>query len=75
MPKAVARLRDIAAQELQGNPHPQVVFMHAAVPSAAEELRVAMTSDVAVEDALVIEAGPVICAHTGAGAVGIAYIA
>jgi len=75
MPKAVARLKEIAAQDLRSNPHTQVVFMHAAAPAAAADLRTALTAEIPVEDGLVIEAGPVISAHAGAGAVGVSYIA
>jgi DegV family protein with EDD domain len=74
MSKAVARLREIAAHDLQGNPHPEVVFMHAAAPAAANELVAAFTQQVKLEDPLLIEAGPVVATHSGPGAVGIAYI-
>ena len=74
MPKAVKRLVEIAAQELHAKPHTTTVFMHAAAPSAAEELKAVLMSEVNLTDTLVIEAGPVIATHTGAGAVGIAYL-
>jgi len=75
MPKAIARLKELAAQDLNGQPYRRVCFMHAAAPSAAENLKNALASEVKLDEALVIEAGPVIATHSGPGAVGIAYIA
>jgi DegV family protein with EDD domain len=74
MPKAVARLKEIAVKDLTGNPQPDVVFMHAGAPTAANELVTAFRQQVKLEDPLVIEAGPVVTTHSGTGAVGIAYI-
>ena len=74
MPKAVARLKEIAAVDLNGQPYRRVCFMHAAAPSGAEALRSALASEVKLDETLIIEAGPVIATHAGPGAVGIAYI-
>ena len=74
MPKAVKRLTEIAAHELGAHPHTTTVFLHSAAPAAAEELRAAVLAQVNLTDTLIIEAGPVISTHTGAGAVGIGYL-
>jgi DegV family protein with EDD domain len=74
MSKAVARLKDIAAQELQGKMEPQVVFMHASAPAAAEQLMRALCAQVKLREPFIIEAGPVVATHAGPGAVGISYI-
>lgn len=74
MPKAIARLKELAAQDLNAQSHRRVCFMHVAAPSAAENLNNALTSEVKLDETMVIEAGPVIATHAGSGAVGIAYI-
>lgn len=74
MSKAVARLKDIAAQELHGKMEPQVVFMHASAPAAAEQLMEALCAQVKLREPFIIEAGPVVATHAGPGAVGISYI-
>jgi DegV family protein with EDD domain len=74
MSKAVARLKDIAAQELQGKVEPQVVFMHASAPTSAEQLMGALCTQIRLREPFIIEAGPVVATHAGPGAVGISYI-
>jgi DegV family protein with EDD domain len=74
MSKAVARLCDIAVQDLQGAQDPRVAFMHVAAPQAANDLRAAFRERCPLSAAMVIEAGPVVATHAGQGAVGIAYI-
>lgn len=75
MNKAIARLKDIAAQDLKGGRDTRVAFMHTAAPSSAEELRRAFCAENNVKETVMVEAGPVVATHAGPGAVGIAYIA
>ncbi len=75
MSRAIARLKELAAHDLSGQPYRRVCLMHAAAPSAAENLKNALASEVKLDEAMLIEAGPVIATHAGPGAVGIAYIA
>ncbi|MCS7061646.1 MAG: DegV family protein [Anaerolineae bacterium] len=74
MAKAVARLKELAAQDLNNQSHRRVCFMHVAAPSAAENLKNALSAEVKLDEPMVIEAGPVIATHAGPGAVGVAYI-
>jgi DegV family protein with EDD domain len=73
--KAVARLCELAMQDLAGKPSPKVAFMHTVSPGAAQDLMKMVGSQVELDNPLIIEAGPVVATHAGPGAVGIAYIA
>lgn len=75
MAKAVARLKELAAQDLSSQSRRRACFMHVAAPAAADNLKNALAAEVKLDESLVIEAGPVIATHAGPGAVGIAYIA
>ena len=74
MSKAVARLKDIAAQDLADHDNPRVVFMHTAAPASASALMKALGTQIKLMDPFIIEAGPVVATHAGPGAVGISYI-
>ena len=74
MPKAMARLREIALNDLQNQSEPRVCFMHAGAPDLAKELMASTARHKPLKDPLLIEAGPVVSTHSGPGAVGIAYI-
>ena len=73
-PKAEARLRELALEELNGQKTPPIAFMHTATPEGAQQLADMCKGDVDISAALFIEAGPVVATHAGPGAVGIAYI-
>ncbi|HEY3341212.1 MAG TPA: DegV family protein [Anaerolineae bacterium] len=74
MPKAVARMREIALTDLQNQAEAQVWFMHSAAPDLAQELMTSTARLKTMKNPLLIEAGPVVATHAGPGAVGIAYI-
>jgi DegV family protein with EDD domain len=72
--KAVARIRELALEELKGNTNPPIAFMHTANPDGVQQLADMCKGDADISDALIIEAGPVVATHAGPGAVGISYI-
>ena len=74
MPKAMARLREIALGDLQGQAEAQVWTMHSAAADLAQELLTSTAKHKTIKDSYIIEVGPVVATHAGAGAVGIAYI-
>ncbi len=74
MPKAVARLREIALDDLRGNVSPEIAVMHACAPMEADALMATLRERLKLEQPLIVEAGPAVATHAGPGAVGIAYI-
>jgi DegV family protein with EDD domain len=75
MSKVVARLKEIAMQDLNGRKGMRVAFMHTAARGSADELSRSFCAENDVNESLMVEAGPVVATHAGPGAVGIAYIA
>jgi DegV family protein with EDD domain len=74
MPKAMARLREIALGDLQDQADSKVWFMHSNAVGLAQELQASTARHKPIKDSLLIEVGPVVATHAGPGAVGIAYI-
>ena len=74
MPKAMARLREIALGDLQDQAESKVWFMHSNAVDLAQELQTSTARHKPIKDSLLIEVGPVVATHAGPGAVGIAYI-
>lgn len=73
--KAVARLKEIALQELNGKKDPRIYVLHTTSPEAAAQLAQEIGQALGVPAPTILEAGPAIATHTGPGALGIAYIA
>ncbi len=71
--KAILRLRDIAVQDLGVDKVRQIAIMHADALSAANDLLAACKQSFTLDEAIIIEVGPVVGTHSGPGAVGIAY--
>lgn len=69
--RAVERLADIV---LGSGPIQELAIIHAAAPEMAEALRKHFAETWFEEQIMVCETGPVIGAHTGPGAVGVAWI-
>ncbi len=74
MSKAVARLKEIVVHDLKGVAAPKVAIIHAAAPAAAEQLATELTNALGTNTPMVVEAGPAIAAHSGPGAIGVAYL-
>ena len=74
MPKAVARLCEIALNDLRDQPEAQMCFMHAGAEAQGRDLMASLMKEKTIRDPLLIEAGPVIATHLGPGALGIGYI-
>ncbi len=73
--KAVARLKEIALQDLAGKINPKVAFLHTNGAAAASVFKADLSAQLGLQyDALLLEAGPAVAAHTGPGAIGLAYI-
>jgi DegV family protein with EDD domain len=73
--KAVARLKEIALEELNGKENPRVYIMHTASPDAAAQLAQEIGKALSIQTPTILEAGPAIATHAGPGALGIGYIA
>lgn len=69
--RAVERIADIV---LGSGPIQELAIIHAAAPEMAEALRKHFAETWFEEQIMVCETGPVIGAHTGPGAVGVAWI-
>ncbi len=69
--RAVERLADIV---LGSGPIQELAIIHAAAPEMAEALRQHFAETWFEEQIMVCETGPVIGAHTGPGAVGVAWV-
>lgn len=69
--RAVERLADIV---LGSGPIQELAIIHAAAPEMAEALRKHFAETWFEEQIMVCETGPVIGAHTGPGAVGVAWV-
>jgi DegV family protein with EDD domain len=72
-PKAIGRLKEIITGDLQGNPAPNLIVMHAAAHTQAETLAKDLASLLKIETPMIIEAGPAVATHSGPGALGAAY--
>jgi DegV family protein with EDD domain len=73
--KAVARLKEIVLADLKGKPAPTVLVLHAAAPELGRQMVDDLVKELGIQPPPLLEAGPAIATHTGAGAVGVAYIA
>jgi DegV family protein with EDD domain len=69
--RAVERIADIV---LGSGPIQEMAIIHAAAPEMAEALRQHFAETWFEEQIMVCETGPVIGAHTGPGAVGVAWV-
>ncbi len=69
--RAVERIADIV---LGSGPIQELAIIHAAAPEMAENLRQHFAQTWFEEQIMVCETGPVIGAHTGPGAVGVAWV-
>lgn len=69
--RAVERIADVV---LGSGPIQEMAIIHASAPELAEELRVHFAETWFEDQIVVCETGPVIGAHTGPGAVGVAWI-
>jgi DegV family protein with EDD domain len=73
--KALARLKEIALQDLAGKTNPKVVFFHANTLAAVNAFKRDVSAQLGLQyDAMVLEAGPAVATHAGPGAIGLAYI-
>lgn len=69
--RALERIVDIA---FASGPIQEIAVIHAAAPEQAEQLREILSKTLVEADIVVAETGPVLSAHTGPGAVGVAWI-
>ena len=69
--RALERIVDIA---FASGPIQEIAVIHAAAPEQAEQLREMLSKTLVEADIVVAETGPVLSAHTGPGAVGVAWI-
>ena len=73
--KAIARLKEIALQDLAGQTNPKVAFLHTNALTAATAFKKELSAQLGLQyDAMLLEAGPAVATHAGPGAVGLAYI-
>jgi DegV family protein with EDD domain len=72
--KAIARLKEIVINDLQGKPNPRVCIMHAAAPELGRQMADDLAKALNIPTPMVLEAGPAIATHAGPGAVGVGYI-
>ena len=72
--KAVARLREIVINDLQGIPNPRLCIMHVAAPALGQQMADDLSKALNISPPRVLEAGPAIATHAGPGAVGVGYI-
>ena len=73
--KAIARLKEIAMQDLAGQTNPKVAFLHTNALAAAEAFKKDLSAQLNLKyDSLLLEAGPAVAVHVGPGALGLAYI-
>ena len=73
--KAIARLKEIALQDLAGQINPKVAFLHTNALTAATAFKKELSAQLGLQyDAMLLEAGPAVATHAGPGAVGLAYI-
>jgi DegV family protein with EDD domain len=71
--KAVARLKEIALNDLKGKPNPRLLVMHAAGAATAKPLAAEFADALNIPTPMILEAGPAVATHSGPGAVGVAY--
>jgi DegV family protein with EDD domain len=74
MSKALARLKEIVVGDLANVSNAKVAIIHAAAPAAAEQMANELAAVLKTEKPLIVEAGPAIAAHSGPGALGVAYV-
>ncbi len=76
--KALERIMDIMAEQLQGKTQVRVAAVHAAVPAEAQELLNNFKNKIGasnVAEELITDLSPTVGVHTGPGTVGLAYLA
>lgn len=69
--RALERIVDIA---FGSGPIQEISVIHAAAPEQAEHLRQMLSKTLIETDIILAETGPVLSAHTGPGAVGVAWV-
>lgn len=74
MPKAIARLKELAVNDLRGKPEFSYMVLHAAAPEAAAQVAKDLTETLGKPPTMVLEAGASVATHSGPGAVGVAYL-
>ncbi|MBX7214201.1 MAG: DegV family protein [Thermoflexales bacterium] len=74
MPKALARLKEIALEDLKKSAAPMIGFMHSHAPEGVAAFARDVCAELNYKDPLILEAGAAVAAHAGPGAIGIAYI-
>lgn len=72
--KAIARLVEIVNADLMGKPNPQYIVLHAAAGAAASQLAQDLARAYKTDVPMTIEVGASVAAHTGPGALGVAYL-
>jgi DegV family protein with EDD domain len=73
--KALARLKEIAVMELQGQTNPRMMILHANNGSGAQALAAEMQQTFKLNYVpMILESGPAVGTHSGPGALGLAYI-
>jgi DegV family protein with EDD domain len=73
--KALARLAELAVEQLQGKSPVYVAAIHANSREAAEQVLGMVTAHVKADQTLITDVSPAVGTHTGPGTVGIAYLA
>ena len=73
--KAVARLYEIADATLSGKRGARIGVLHAGIPAEAEAMAARLRDAYRPEECVVLDLAPAVSAHTGPGAIGIAYYA
>ena len=72
--KAVARLIEIVSADLQDRADPKYIILHAAAGDAASKLAHDLAALYKTDVPMTIEVGASVAAHTGPGALGVAYL-
>jgi DegV family protein with EDD domain len=72
--KAVARLKEIVLQDLKGKGDHKIVVMHSDAPELGNQMVEELSRELGCTPPKLLEAGPAIATHAGAGAVGVGYI-
>lgn len=76
--KALERIMDIMAEQLQGKTQVRIAAVHAAVPAEAQELLHNFKNRIGaanVVEEMIADLSPTVGVHTGPGTVGLAYLA
>ncbi len=71
--RAVARLHSLVLESLAGCAQAQMAVFHVGAHDEARQMAGDLTAEVSVSHLLICEAGPVVAAHTGPGALAVAF--